>query len=73
MYENLMKAVVEYDADIVISDFFVILESGVLRHSSGLQGDIPLLQAQEQVLADRLPSYLWNKIYRRTLFDGHPV
>ena len=27
MYENLMKAVVEYDADIVISDFFVILES----------------------------------------------
>ncbi|WAV90135.1 glycosyltransferase [Oxalobacter aliiformigenes] len=70
MYENLMKAVVEYDADIVISDFFVILESGVLRHSSGLQGDIPLLQAQEQVLADRLPSYLWNKIYRRTLFDG---
>ncbi len=71
MYENLMIAAIKYDADIVIGDFFMILSSGVSRRFSNLpEGEVPLLQVQEQILSSRLPSYVWNKIYRKTLFDG---
>ena len=70
MYAQLVVAAVGESADIVIGDFYMILETGISRRYSRMSVDTPLRQVQEMVLADRIPSYLWNKIYRRSLFDG---
>ena len=67
---QLMAAAVGESADIVIGDFYMILETGISRRYSRMTVDTPLRQVQEMVLADRIPSYVWNKIYRRSLFDG---
>ena len=70
MYEQLMDAAVENGADIVVGDFYTILESGTVRRYSPIQNGMPLEKVQELILEDRLPSYVWNKIYRRKLFAG---
>ena len=70
MYAQLMAAAVGESADIVIGDFYMILETGISRRYSRMSVDTPLRQVQVMVLADRIQSYLWNKLYRRSLFDG---
>ncbi len=70
MYENLMVAAMERNADIVIGDFCMILESGISRWYIRVPDDGSLEKVREMILADRIPSYVWNKVYRKALFDG---
>ena len=70
MYENLMVAAMERNADIVIGDFYMILESGISRRYIRVPDDGSLEKVREMILADRIPSYVWNKVYRKALFDG---
>ena len=68
MYEKLMGAA--EDADIVIGDFYVILQSGIVRGHSPIQNGLTTEGIKELILMDQLQSYLWNKIYRAELFRG---
>ncbi len=70
MYEKLMRAAVENGADIVVGDFYTILESGTVRRYSPVPNGVPLEKVQDLVLEDRLPGYSGNRIYRRKLFGG---
>lgn len=70
MYEKLMGAAVENGADIVVGDFYTILESGTVQRYSPVPNGVPLQKVQDLVLEDRLPGYSGNKIYRRKLFEG---
>lgn len=70
MYEKLMKAAIESEADIVVGDFYMVKESGAERWRCWMSADTPLEKVQERILEDRLPSYMWNKVYRKKLFDG---
>lgn len=69
MYEKLISAAVKENADMVIDDFYMILESGLSRKHNGLDNSTPQTKIKDMFLRDKLPSYVWNKIYRKHLFD----
>lgn len=69
-YEKMIHAAITENADMVVDDFYMILETGLSRKKSDLNKNTPLSEIKDMFLEDRLPNYVWNKIYRKTLFDG---
>ena len=77
MYEEMMNSIYQYNADIVICRVKLIEESSSanLINNRIIGYDIETVfnkqEATKEILRDeKIPSFPWNKIYRRELFKG---
>lgn len=71
MYEAMMNAIVDNDADIVVCGHRVVTLDGQIEET--VVFDKPILMsgkdATKEILRDEsMPSFAWNKIYRKSLF-----
>lgn len=70
LVEDVVRATDNGEADIVIYDYFIVERDGVRAEKSPLLPGMSREEIQELILLDRYPSYLWNKFFRASLFDG---
>jgi glycosyltransferase involved in cell wall biosynthesis len=69
MCRDMLAAAEKEGADIVVSDFYKEDERGLEKYEfSSLYGRARLAEARRAVLLDKKPSYVWNKIYKASLF-----
>ena len=73
MYQRLYDAHLKYDADLVVCNFYMdFVEEGTteLMHDKP-SGLYPKAEALFRLMIEKgLDCYSWNKLYRRSLFDG---
>lgn len=73
MYEKLYNKALETGADIVMCDYFIEYEDGrtISKHFKGLNDYEKLFI--DDVLKGKIPSMVWNKIYKRELFQKNNI
>lgn len=71
MYESMMSAIVENDADIAVCGHRVVTADGQIEETVVFEEPILLTGAEAtiEILKDeRMPSFAWNKLYKKRLF-----
>lgn len=71
MYESMMSAIVENDADIAVCGHRVVTVDGQVEETVVFENTILLTGAEAtiEILKDeRMPSFAWNKLYKKCLF-----
>lgn len=71
MYESMMSAIVENDADIAVCGHRVVTVDGEVEETVVFEKPILLTgtEATIEILKDeRMPSFAWNKLYKKSLF-----
>ena len=72
MYERLLHAYMNSDVDVVqCGYYFHLLDGRVLENTVKENTRLSAQVALEQLFQDKIvKNYLWNKLYRKSLFDG---
>ena len=72
MYERLLHAYVNSDVDVVqCGYYFHLLDGRVLENTVKENTRLSAQVALEQLFQDKIvKNYVWNKLYRKSLFDG---
>ena len=78
MYERLINAAQDKDADVVVCRLQTVSEEGKIMELLGYEDSFVMdkIKATAEILQDqKMQSFPWNKIYKRNLFDGieYPV
>ena len=71
LVEKALQTARERSADIVVFDFWNIEKDGLqLMTQCYHPGDVGIEKMRELILKDELLSYMWNKFFRASLFEG---
>lgn len=71
MFHFLMKAAINNDADIVICDWVRIGENGTeIKRQYEVDAKLSKEVALQDLAADHIPSYMWNKIFKRGILEN---
>lgn len=78
MLQSMMEAMLKYGADIVICRAQMVSSQNRIEQIVGFEEEkvMSRIEATKEILKDEnIPSFAWNKIYRKELFDGieYPV
>ena len=71
MFSELHNAIIDSGADIAICNFFRVENNQVIKSKQEIEaGLFTTEELWTSVASDKIGSYMWNKLYRRELFDG---
>lgn len=74
MFSSMMKQIeLEPKTDIVICDYNTFYDDNyeaLTVHHQNILPEWQLEKIRDEYLMDKFPNFMWNKIYRRSLFDG---
>lgn len=70
LVEEVLETAQTRSADIVVFDFYNIEKDELQLMTQRRHGDIGIETMRELILKDEFLSYMWNKFFRATLFDG---
>ena len=71
MYESMMNSIIDNDADISVCGHRVVTVDGRVEETVVFDEPVLLtgIEATKEILKDeRMPSFAWNKLYKRSLF-----
>lgn len=74
MFSSMMECVEkDSDTDLVVCDYNTFYDDNYdqqTTHHQEINTNRPVEIIRDEFLVDRYPSFMWDKIYRKTLFDG---
>ena len=73
MFSKMMGCFDNETVDMVVCDYYTFYDDAVdqlAREHRPIDNSWPIEKIRDEYLIDRYPAFMWNKIYRRSLFDG---
>ena len=73
MYSDMMTTMISTNSDIALCDYFMTYEDGRIEHQSNDGGSFEVFGRKEglfMILRNKWRSYMWNKIFKKHLFDN---